>query len=75
MDAKGRKMIDGEFAPQAKLSQHLKDVRLILAEGGKTGAALPLSALHETLLARLEAEGLGECDNSAVIRAFDGGGS
>jgi 3-hydroxyisobutyrate dehydrogenase-like beta-hydroxyacid dehydrogenase len=72
MDAKGPKMIAGDFTPQAKLSQHLKDVRLILEEGGKTGAALPLSTLHEKLLAGLAERGLGECDNSAVIRAFDG---
>ena len=73
MDAKGRKMIDGEFAPQAKLSQHLKDVRLILSEGGKNGATLPFSTRHESLLAELVERGFGECDNSAVIRAFDGG--
>lgn len=73
MDAKGRKMIDGEFAPQAKLSQHLKDVRLILSEGGKNGATLPFSVRHEALLAELVERGFGECDNSAVFRAFDGG--
>ena len=39
MDTKGEKMIRGDFAPQARLSQHLKDVRLILAEGE---AAMPL---------------------------------
>ena len=72
MDTKGRKMIDGEFAPQAKLAQHLKDVRLILSEGDKSGATLPLSARHEALLAELVARGFGECDNSAVFRAFDG---
>ena len=54
MDAKGRKMIDGDFTPEAKLAQHLKDVRLILAEGDRTGAALPLSAA-----ARAAARGAG----------------
>jgi 3-hydroxyisobutyrate dehydrogenase-like beta-hydroxyacid dehydrogenase len=73
MDAKGRKMIAGDFSPQAKLAQHLKDVRLILGEGGRAGAVLPLSALHEKLLAQLVERGLGDCDNSAVIRAFEGG--
>ena len=73
MDTKGPKMIDGDFAPQAKLSQHLKDVRLILAEGHKTGAATPFSALHEKLLAELVERGFGACDNSAVLRAFEGG--
>lgn len=72
MDTKGRKMIDGDFTAQAKLSQHLKDVRLILGEGDKTGAALPFSTLHERLLAGLTERGLGDCDNSAVFRAFEG---
>jgi 3-hydroxyisobutyrate dehydrogenase-like beta-hydroxyacid dehydrogenase len=74
MDAKGRKMIDGEFTPQAKLAQHLKDVLLILEAGGRAGAKLPLSTVHAQLLAELAGRGLGELDNSAVIRAFDGEG-
>ncbi|MBA4062467.1 MAG: NAD(P)-dependent oxidoreductase [Isosphaera sp.] len=71
MDAKGRKMIDGDFAPEAKLAQHLKDVRLILEYGARAGASLPVSRLHEGLLAGLVARGLGDLDNSAVVRAFD----
>ena len=31
MDTKGEKMISGDFTPVARLSQHLKDVRLMLA--------------------------------------------
>lgn len=71
MDTKGRKMIDGDFTPEAKLAQHLKDVRLILEAGRRTGATLPLSELHERLLSNLDERGLGGLDNSAVIRAFD----
>jgi 3-hydroxyisobutyrate dehydrogenase-like beta-hydroxyacid dehydrogenase len=71
MDVKGKKMIAGDFTCQARLSQHLKDVRLILAAGRDAGAHLPLSAVHEQLLARLEAAGLGREDNAAIIRAFD----
>jgi 3-hydroxyisobutyrate dehydrogenase-like beta-hydroxyacid dehydrogenase len=70
MDAKGRKMIDQEFSPEAKLAQHLKDVQLILRSGESNQAALPFSTLHARLLADLATRGLGECDNSAVIRAF-----
>ena len=54
MDAKGRKMIDGEFAPQAKLSQHLKDVRLIVDSGRQAGLPMPLSAAHRTVLEQAE---------------------
>jgi 3-hydroxyisobutyrate dehydrogenase-like beta-hydroxyacid dehydrogenase len=74
MDIKGRRMIDGDFTPDAKLDQHLKDVRLILAESGRVGGTVPLSEVHERLLEELVRRGFGECDNSAVIRAFDGEG-
>lgn len=72
MDVKGPKMIAGEFAPEAKLAQHLKDVRLIRAAGERAGAILPLTQMHEELLANLVARGFGDLDNSAVVRAFDG---
>jgi 3-hydroxyisobutyrate dehydrogenase-like beta-hydroxyacid dehydrogenase len=71
MDAKGRKMIEGNWAPEARLSQHLKDVRLILAEAARVGAEVPLSQVHRELLERAEAAGWGDADNSAVIRAWD----
>jgi 3-hydroxyisobutyrate dehydrogenase-like beta-hydroxyacid dehydrogenase len=71
MDAKGRKMIDGDFTPDARLSQHHKDVRLILDAATSAGIDLPLSRLHDELLADLEARGFGGLDNSAIIRAYD----
>jgi 3-hydroxyisobutyrate dehydrogenase-like beta-hydroxyacid dehydrogenase len=70
MDIKGHKMLDGEFTAEARLSQHLKDVRLILASGEKAGARLPLSHIHSELLTELENAGFGAEDNSAIIRAF-----
>jgi 3-hydroxyisobutyrate dehydrogenase-like beta-hydroxyacid dehydrogenase len=70
MDVKGQKMLSADFTPEARLSQHLKDVRLILSTGERCGAHLPLSALHETLLAQVEAAGYGGADNSAIIQAF-----
>ncbi|MBM3335545.1 NAD(P)-dependent oxidoreductase [Candidatus Sumerlaeota bacterium] len=70
MDTKGRKMIAGDFAVQAKLSQHLKDVRLILAAAQAAGLELPLSAEHHQLLEAAEVAGFGEADNSAIVQAF-----
>ena len=47
-DAKGPRMLAGDFAPEARLSQHLKDVRLILAEApdrsGDAALGSPTSA-------------------------------
>ena len=74
MEDKGRKMINGEFQPQARLTQHLKDVALILASGEQHDVPLPLSVVHERLLAVVEAAGFGAEDNSAVFRAYGAGG-
>jgi 3-hydroxyisobutyrate dehydrogenase-like beta-hydroxyacid dehydrogenase len=71
MDTKGRKMIERDFAPQARLAQHLKDVRLILAEAQRVGAKVPLSRQHCELLEFVQAGGWGGEDNAAVLRAFD----
>ncbi len=67
MDTKGEKMITQDFTPQAKLSQHLKDVRLMLAA---SAIPLPLSEAHRELLEKAVALGFGEADNSAVIKAL-----
>ena len=68
MDTKGEKMISADFTPQARLSQHLKDVRLMLAA---TKMKLPLSDAHRALLEKAEALGCGDLDNSAIIKAYE----
>lgn len=70
MDTKGEKMLQGNFTPQAKLSQHLKDVHLMLAAAGYAGAALPLTETHRELLETAVRMGLGDLDNSAILRAI-----
>jgi 3-hydroxyisobutyrate dehydrogenase-like beta-hydroxyacid dehydrogenase len=71
MDVKGQKMLDRDFAPQGKLSQHLKDVRLILDQAHQAGIELPLSQTHRKLLLSAEEAGFGDQDNSAIIRAIE----
>lgn len=70
MDAKGPKMVSGEFTPQARLAQHIKDVRLMLEAAARGGRSLPLSTVHLQLLEEAEAVGLGDLDNSAIIRVI-----
>ena len=70
MDVKGHKMLRRDYTPQARLSQHLKDVRLLLEAGAAAGLELPLSDLHRRLLERAEAAGLGGLDNSAIMEVF-----
>jgi 3-hydroxyisobutyrate dehydrogenase-like beta-hydroxyacid dehydrogenase len=70
MDTKGERMIHGDFAPDARLSQHLKDVRLIVDIGREAGLPMPLSAAHRALLEEAEAAGYGELDNSSIIKVL-----
>jgi 3-hydroxyisobutyrate dehydrogenase-like beta-hydroxyacid dehydrogenase len=70
MDVKGHKMLGGDFTPEARLTQHLKDVRLILKTAEAHGARVPLSTLHRQLLEEAEAAGHGAADNSAIINVF-----
>jgi 3-hydroxyisobutyrate dehydrogenase-like beta-hydroxyacid dehydrogenase len=71
MDAKGQKMIDRDFTPQARLAQHLKDVRLMLEAAEAAGASLPLSTVHRELLECVAAAGFGDEDNAAIVRVYD----
>lgn len=70
METKGLKMIESDFSVQARLSQHLKDVRLILQTGRDAGQKLPLSESHHSLLEKAEQLGCGDLDNSAIIQVY-----
>ena len=72
MDAKGERMVERNYSsPQARLNQHLKDVKLIISESEKSKSITPLSSLHEALLESVADKGLGGGDNSAIMEAFN----
>ncbi len=71
MEVKGEKMLQGDFSPQARLSQHLKDVRIILETAQAKGLDLPLSEAHRALLELAEQMGCGELDNCSIIRTYN----
>ena len=68
MDTKGAKMICGDFEPQSRIRQHLKDVQIILKYAGAVGQEMPLSRQHLEIMESAVAAGDGELDNAAVIR-------
>ena len=71
MDVKGKKMLDGDFQPQARLIQHHKDVSIILKYAQKFKQELPLSRVHLDVLVKAIKAGDGDLDNSAVIREIE----
>ncbi|MBU0611142.1 MAG: NAD(P)-dependent oxidoreductase [Armatimonadetes bacterium] len=72
-DMKGERMVRGDYAPASKISQHTKDVRLILEAAQQAGLHLPLEEVHASLLAQAIELGLGEMDNAAIIEVCRAG--
>ncbi len=70
MDIKGDKMRMSDFSVQAKLSQHLKDDRIILSSAATAGLEQPLSRTHRELLEKAESAGYGGLDNSSIIQVY-----
>ncbi len=67
MGTKGPKMISGDFAPEGRVRQTLKDVHLMLDQARKLGQHLPLLAVNADVLQACVDRGEGERDNSIVI--------
>ena len=68
MDTKGPKMVVGDFAPEGRVRQTLKDAHLMLDQARKAGQQLPLLAVHADVLEACLRRGEGEQDNSIVIK-------
>lgn len=69
-EVKGPLMAAGNFEPQSRIRQHLKDVGLMLAAARAAGQPLPLSEIHERLMREAVAAGDGDLDNAAIIRQW-----
>ena len=67
MDTKGPKMIGGDFAPEGRVRQTLKDTQLMLDQARKAGQKLPLLEIHADVLQACVSHGDSEQDNSIVI--------
>jgi 3-hydroxyisobutyrate dehydrogenase-like beta-hydroxyacid dehydrogenase len=68
MDSKGAKMINGDFAPEGRVRQSLKDTHLILDQARKASQKLPLLEVYAEVLEACMRHGEGEQDNSIVIK-------
>jgi len=71
MDVKGAKMLNGmlsgDFAPEGRVRQTLKDVQLMLEQARRRGQTLPLLNVHCDVLEACVRAGEADLDNSAVI--------
>jgi 3-hydroxyisobutyrate dehydrogenase-like beta-hydroxyacid dehydrogenase len=68
MDVKGDKMLNGDFTPEGRVRQTLKDVQLMLEQAKRRGQALPMLNVHCDVLEACVRAGESDLDNSAVIK-------
>ena len=71
MDARGPKVIKGEFEPGFKSRFHYKDLNIVMETAKKLNVPLPATAVAHELFASLMATGRGELDHSAVINIIE----
>ncbi|MEP7030216.1 MAG: NAD(P)-dependent oxidoreductase [Pseudolabrys sp.] len=68
MDTKGMKMVRGDFAPEGRVKQTLKDAHLMLDQGVVIGQKLSMLEVHADVLEACAKAGEAELDNSAIIK-------
>jgi 3-hydroxyisobutyrate dehydrogenase-like beta-hydroxyacid dehydrogenase len=67
MDTKGPKMLSGDFAPEGRVRQTLKDTHLMLDQARHAGQKLPALEIHADVLEACARHGDSERDNSIII--------
>lgn len=63
----GQRMVDRDFAPRARISVQLKDMRNALATAEEIGFDAPVTALFEQLYAQAAEHGLADLDHSGLF--------
>jgi 3-hydroxyisobutyrate dehydrogenase-like beta-hydroxyacid dehydrogenase len=67
METKGAKMVRGDFAPEWRARQTLKDVHLMLKQAKAAGQTLKALELHAEVLEACVKAGEADLDNSVII--------
>ncbi|MSO68235.1 MAG: NAD(P)-dependent oxidoreductase [Pseudolabrys sp.] len=68
METKGPKMVRGDFSPEGRVKQTLKDALLMLNQGSAIGQPLRALQVHIDTLEACVKAGEAELDNSAIIK-------
>ncbi len=68
MDTKGPKMVRGDFSPEGRAKQTLKDAHLMLDQAAAVGQRLSTLEVHVDVLEACVRAGEADLDNSAIIK-------
>jgi 3-hydroxyisobutyrate dehydrogenase-like beta-hydroxyacid dehydrogenase len=67
METKGPKMVSGDFSPEGRAKQTLKDVHLMLGQAAGVGQKLAMLEVHAAVLEACVRAGEADLDNSVII--------
>jgi 3-hydroxyisobutyrate dehydrogenase-like beta-hydroxyacid dehydrogenase len=68
METKGPKMVRGDFSPEGRVKQTLKDAHMMLDQGAALGQPLKSLEVHADVLEACVKAGEADLDNSAIIK-------
>ena len=68
METKGPKMLRGDFSPEGRAKQTLKDVHLMLDQAASVGQKLSMLEVHADILEACVRAGEADLDNSVIIK-------
>lgn len=71
MNAKGSMMLLNNTNPGFKIDLHIKDLNNAIETAHAKGAPLPLTVLVMEMMQTLHADGLGQCDHSAIAKYYE----
>lgn len=71
MEMRGPTMVKHQFDPGFRVDYHRKDLGIIMDTGKEFGVSLPVTALVGQLYDSLAANGYGDLDHSALIKAIE----
>ena len=71
LEVHGQRMIDRTFEPGFRVRLHRKDGRIVRALAASVGAPVPAFEVVDDAFARLDDEGGGDLDHSALIRLLE----
>ncbi len=71
LDRKGASMLAREFEPGFRIDLHHKDMGIVTSAARDKGVVIPLGAVVAQLIASLRAQGHGDLDHSALLKAVE----
>ena len=71
LNAKGPMMLENNVRPGFRIDLHIKDLNNALETSHEFGSPLPLTAQVMEMMQVLRADGLGQCDHSAIAKFYE----